>query len=155
MTPERRPTVILAVLAGLLVLIFIVGAGFGAARDDRAGSVKNWTDRLKAFDPGKSVDPAILQAGAGCGLDAPARRLTVVGSCQLTIPAAGGRFSLSARRLILAPAAGSVTFRTTVEDQALKGTVSAGDEPKKVGFGRGAAVLVLSCPTTCVVLLPE
>lgn len=153
MASQRRRIIILAVLAAMVVVLFVVGVGAKATRSDPVGNVKNWTGRLNGVDPGKSIDPALLHAaGANCQLNVQGQ-LTFSGQCLIAVPAAGGRFSLSSRRLILEPAAVSFSFQTTVEGTEMKGTVNPGDGPKKVGFGRDAAQLQLTCLTACVVSL--
>lgn len=153
MASRRRRIVILAVLAALVVVLFVVGVGAKATRSDPVGNIKNWTGRLERVDPGKSVDPALLQAvGAHCQLTAQGQ-LTFSEQCLIAVPAAGGRFSLRSRRLILQSAAGSFSFQTMVEGTQVKGTVHPGDGSQKVGFGREAAQLELTCLTACVVSL--
>lgn len=153
MASQRRQIIILAVLAALVVVLFVVGVGAKATRSDPVGNIKNWTGRLNGVDPGKSIDPTLLHtAGKDCHLNVQGQ-LTFSEQCLIAVPAAGGRFSLSSRRLSFERAAASFSFQTTVEGTEMKGTVNPGDEPKRVGFGRDAAQLELTCLTSCAVSL--
>lgn len=156
MAPERRQTIILAVLAGLLLALFFVGVGLGATRSGPVGAVDRWMARLELFGQGRSVDPAQLQAVTGCSVNAAAHQVQLTGPCRIKVPAAG-RFTVrGARGLVIAPANENVAFATVVEDKAVKGTINAGDS-KKLVFGRSAALLELACvgSAPCAIDLPD
>lgn len=155
MATQRRQIVIVAAIAGLLVVLYFVAVVLGVTRPASSGGVDAWTARLKKLDPAVAVDPTHLHAAGACSIDPAARRVQLTGPCRLEIPAVG-RFALrSSRRLTLAPAGQGVSFATRVEDQEVRGTVDSGDA-KRLGFGRGAAQLVLTCTglPPCTVGLP-
>ncbi len=154
MATQRRQIVILAVVVGVFVVLFFAAVGLGVTRP-ASGGVEAWTARLKGVDPAVAVEPAQLRAVGGCAIDPAGRRLQLSGQCRIDIPAVG-RFSLrSSRRLTLAPVGEGVSFTTRVEDQALRGSVDAGDA-KRLGFGRDSAQVVLVCNglPPCTVGLP-
>lgn len=155
MASQRRQIVILAAVVGLLVVLYFVAVVLGVTRPSSSGAVDVWTARLKGWDPAVTVDPAQLRSAGACSIDPAARQVQLTGPCRIEVPAVG-RFALrSSRRLTLAPAGQGVSFATRVEDQEVKGTIDSGDA-KRLGFGRAAAQLVLTCTglPPCTVGLP-
>lgn len=155
MTPDRRRLVVLAVVVGLLVALFFVGVGCGVTRHDPPSAVDSWRSHLAGVDPAATVEPSELTTRGSCSVDVPGSRLLIGGSCVVHV-AALGRFSLRARRLVLAPVAVGVAIATRVEDQQVTGTIDAG-EVKKVGLGRGAQDISVTCAGafSCLVGLPR
>jgi hypothetical protein len=147
--------IIVAVLVGLLVVLFFVGVGLGAARHDSGAAIDSWLSRLRGLDAAATLDPAQLTTVGACSIDVATSRLQVNGPCAVRVPAAG-LFALRPRRLVLAPVGEDVTFVTRVQDLQETGTIKAG-ETKKVGVGRGSQDIAIACADLppCVVLLPH
>ena len=144
-----------AVLVGVLVLLFFLGIIFGATRHDSAGATDSWLNHLKGLDPSPTLNPRQLGISGACSLDSTSSQLLINGNCQVGIPAAS-RFALGGtRRLRLAPQS-SIRFQTEVEGQSMSDTIDAG-KTANFSFGKGAATMALACAgfPPCVVNLPS
>jgi hypothetical protein len=155
MDSERKQMITVAVLVGLLVVLFFVGVIFGATRHDSAGAADSWLNHLKGLDPSPTLNPRQLTISGACSLDSTNSQLLITGLCQVGIPPAS-KFALGGtRRLALAPQS-RISFQTEVEGQSESDTIDAG-KTASFSFGKGAATLALACAISspCVVNLPR
>jgi len=148
---NRKPLIMAGVVAGIVVLLFVVGVGFGGG-DDRSADA-SLRSRLDGISPVAPLTAADLLLTAGrCAVSG--QQITVQQGCTFSIAAFGGTFDLGpvTKRgtLGVVSAPGTVTVGMTIE-----GTDAAQElEPgatTDLTVGRAGGSLTLACPglTAC------
>jgi hypothetical protein len=139
-TENRKPIIIAAAFAVIAVVIFALGAGFGGQGIDGASG---WKDRLDDLQLSSALTTAELSRTAGdCTIGE--NRITVPGSCELTVAEFGGPFSLQAtKRTELVPTV-PVTLVLAMEGNAIAHALKAGCQTSVV-VGRSGGTLTFSC----------
>lgn len=135
----RRSLIVLGVIAGVLLVLFVVGVVARPADDDgpavSAGARERWRDRLF---PSKPIAPGQL---AGCA--AAPGSFTIAGSCELRIAAADTR----SRRLVI-EATDAVELRRTMNADGRRMAMKAKLEPgtsEQLFVGEDGETIGLRC----------
>jgi hypothetical protein len=149
--PSRNRIILLAVIAGLLIVIFFVGVGVGAGRHNSAADVTAWRAHLNGLNASVNLRATDLQVHPNCQPPVGST-IQIGGSCQIGIPAVGRLALRGSRRLVLEATTLSVIVNAVVEGQTETQTLSPG-ETISLTFGREADQVDLACdgPSPCPV----
>lgn len=135
----RKPIVVLAVVAVVVVLLFVAGVTLGGGTGDGG-----WQERLAGLGAGGVLagEDLVLTAG-DCAVAGTV--IAVGGSCAFDVPPEGGRFSLApTRRATLVAVDAGLRLVFTVEDQRISIDVDPGDSAD-LTFSRSGGALALAC----------
>ncbi|MDQ7993022.1 MAG: hypothetical protein AAGC63_15565 [Propionicimonas sp.] len=147
---DRRPLIVLGVLAVLAVLVFGFGVA-GAGRDGGSG----WPEwATPDFSPGDPLTVADLSGDSSCSIDGAA--IAFSGVCRVEVkPVTGGwPWERATRRALLVVGAGPVDLGVTLAGKALRTDLDPGDDIR-LTYTRDGGSFVLACvnPTGCAVTL--
>ena len=141
---DRRPFVVLAVLAVGAVVVLGVGIGAGGQGGGPGGD-GGWQARLSGLGPSSPLAAADLApAGGTCAIGGAV--VTVTASCTLAVPAVSGLFSFGAvtRRAALVAGPAPLTLVVTQQGHPARQDLGAG-ETVRFTVGRDGGSLVVTC----------
>lgn len=137
---DRKPVVVLAVLAAVVLLLFVLGV---TVRGGTAGG-DGWRERLAGFGGGAdlTVEDLVLVGGT---CDVAGQAIRPAPACAFEVVPEGGRFSLApARRATLLAVDSAVRLRFTVEGQTIDVDLESG-ETTDLTFSRSGGALAVGC----------
>lgn len=137
---DRRPVVVLAVLAAVVLLLFVLGVTVGGGTAGGEG----WRERLAGFGGGSDLTAEDLVLVDGT-CDVAGQAIRPQPACALEVVADGGRLSVApARRATLLAVDSAVRLRFTVEGQTIDVDLESG-ETADLTFSRSGGSLAVGC----------
>ena len=148
---DRKPLIVLGVLALVAIVLFVFGA-FGAARGATAGGMPDWASPTQSS--GDQLTVADLEGSSSCAFEGAT--ISFVGACVVTVREVTGGLPWErvTRRAILTAGAQTVNLTLTLAGRTLRTDLDPG-EGVRLTYTRESGTLVLTCPAVggCVVIL--
>lgn len=150
---ERKPLIVLGVLAVVAIIVYLV-AVVGAGRDTAADPWPDWA--TPGFSPGDPLTTDHLAGSSGCGIDGPV--ITFTGVCRVEVSeiTGGWPWQSATRRALLVVTAGPVDLGVTLAGKALRTGLDPGDDIR-LTYTREGGDFALACANLagCAVVLTE
>lgn len=142
MSENRKPVVVAGVLALVLVVAFVLAAGFGGRGSD---SGAGWTNFLSDVGGSSSLGADDLHLVDG-GCVVSAALINVGGSCVLEVAGFGGGFAFGdvVKKATIVALDGPMRLTVVVEGTSVSQTIVEGDETR-LTFGTSGGELGLAC----------
>jgi len=139
-TTDRKPVIVVAVIAAVVLLLFVLGVSVGGGTAGGDG----WRDRLGGLGAGRDLTNEDLVLVDGT-CDVAGDVIRPQPACAFEVVPEGGRFSLApARRATLLAVDSAVRLRFTVEGQTIDVDVESG-ETADLTFSRSGGSLAVGC----------
>lgn len=142
MSETRKPIVIAGVVALVVIVAFVLAAGFGGRGSDAVG---DWSDLLGDVGGSSSLRSDDLRLVDG-GCEVSATFITVAGSCVLEVAGFGGGFAMgdAVKKATIVAMDDSMRLTVVVEGTTVSQTIAEGEEIK-LTFGTSGGELGLAC----------
>ena len=142
---NRKPIIIACVVAGVVLLVFVLGVGFGGGDRPAGGST---VSGLAGIGPVATLETGdLVLTGGSCAISGQV--IQVQQACTFTIAAFGGTFDLGPvtkrGRLTVLSAPGEVTVSMLIEGTNASQKLNQGDSTD-LTVGRSGGSLSLACP---------
>lgn len=142
---NRTPIIVACVVAGVVVLVFVLGVGFGGGDRPAGPSVQSQFEGVGPVAPLETTDLVLSDGRCAVG----GQQIQVRQGCTFTIAPFGGTFDLGpvTKRgaLTVLSAPGDVTVGMVIEGTEVEQDLNQGDSTD-LTVGRSGGSLSFQCP---------